>query len=378
VCATSPTRIHGAGAPDKRPLSKQARIPAATVHARSAAATLKRVARPTVAQGHASTMKHLHLLAIAALCVAPLAAAPFTSTFSPAFHGQPCTEYAAWESFTNADTLPNAPDDPTTTSPDAALLQLTPGAVITTAGNIDHLSQAPAFRISDSVPGDLQEVVLQVSINLNPYNWSTAVLKYLDGGGMPQAVAPTTSSFLVHQMGHDERLITWNSFSTLDAVELDTRYTCAPGTAYCFGDGSGTACPCGNAGGVGNGCASSVAPLGARLSASGAASVGADTLTLLATTVPNGPGLYFQGANTSDFVFGDGKLCTSASIVRLGVAFAAGSTSAWPGTGPIHVAGAVLAGDVRQYQLWYRDSDPTYCTSLFFNLTNGVSVTWTP
>src|SRR5436190_7645470 len=319
-------------------------------------------------------------LAMGAL-IAPFAVAQFTSAYSPPFHGQPCTEFAGWESFTNPDTLPNAPDDPTTTSPDAALVQLTPGAVITTAGNIDHLTQAPSFRITESVPGDALEVVLMVSINLNPYDWSTALLRYVDGGGMPQVVAPTTNAFLVHQMGHDERFVTWdlsgnpntitaysvefgatNSFSTLDAVKLDTRFQCAPGVGYCFGDGSSLTCPCGT-GAPGNGCPSSIAAAGAHLAATGVASVATDSLALVATSVPNGPGLYFQGTNMSDIAFGDGKLCTSTGIIRLGVAFAASGSSTW--LGPIHVGGGTVAGDVRSYQLWYRDADPTYCSVLF-------------
>ena len=46
-------------------------------------------------------------LTIGAL-IAPFALAQFTSTYSPPFHGQPCTEFAGWESFTSPDTLPNA------------------------------------------------------------------------------------------------------------------------------------------------------------------------------------------------------------------------------------------------------------------------------
>ncbi|MEQ1728806.1 MAG: hypothetical protein ABL982_10525, partial [Vicinamibacterales bacterium] len=39
------------------------------------------------------------------------------------------------------------------------------------------------------------------------------------------------------------------------------------GVPYCFGDGTGTACPCGNAGAAGNGCASSINANGANLAA---------------------------------------------------------------------------------------------------------------
>ena len=48
--------------------------------------------------------------------VASTAAAAFTVNYSPPFHGAPCTHYAGWESFTQANGAANAPDDPTTTA----------------------------------------------------------------------------------------------------------------------------------------------------------------------------------------------------------------------------------------------------------------------
>ena len=69
------------------------------------------------------------------------------------------------------------------------------------------------------------------------------------------------------------------------------------GTSFCFGDGTATACPCGNPGTAGNGCASSVNSAGGTLSATGSPQVSNDTvafvqsfaggaiLTMLATTM---------------------------------------------------------------------------------------------
>src|SRR5690606_24305386 len=62
---------------------------------------------------------------------------------------------------------------------------------------------------------------------------------------------------------------------------------------YCFGDGSGAACPCGNVGTVGNGCANSIQPSGARLSTLGLSRLGADTLSLTGSGMPNSSALYF-------------------------------------------------------------------------------------
>src|SRR5207344_3206479 len=98
---------------------------------------------------------------------------------------------------------------------------------------------------------------------------------------------------------------------------------CAPpGTPYCFGDGTATACPCGNAGTTGNGCASSVNASGANLAGSGTASIAADTFVLTGTGMPNGSALYFQGtarvAAGAGAVFGDGLRCAGGTVIRLG------------------------------------------------------------
>lgn len=162
-----------------------------------------------------------------------------------------------------------------------------------------------------------------------------------------------------------------------------------PTSSLCFGDGSGSACPCGNDGVSGRGCASSAVASGALLTASGVASatLANDTFRLSAAFVPNGPGLYFQGttpfAGGLGLAFGDGILCAGASIVRLGVVMATDNSSTFPsGSTPpnntrISLAGTIAAGDARLYQLWYRDAF-SFCTSATFNLTNAVGVTWTP
>jgi hypothetical protein len=156
------------------------------------------------------------------------------------------------------------------------------------------------------------------------------------------------------------------------------------GTPSCFGDGSSAACPCGNfsVAGSNSGCLSSIG-LGGRLTGSGAASVGADAFALNATQMPNGPGLFFQGSmlqsGGAGFSFGDGLLCAGGAIVRLGVVFASGNASSYPGgltPAPISIGGACLPGDVRYYQIWYRDASTTFCSPSVFNFTNALAVTW--
>lgn len=162
-----------------------------------------------------------------------------------------------------------------------------------------------------------------------------------------------------------------------------------PYTPFCFGDGTGTACPCANNGGTGRGCANSVNPAGGELTASGIASLANDTWVLSGSGVPNGPGLYFQGPNQlgggAGVLFGDGLRCIGGSpVIRLGIVSATGNASTYPsGVVPpnnvrISVKGFAVAGTALNYQLWYRDSDTQFCNPQVFNLTNALTVTWAP
>jgi hypothetical protein len=158
----------------------------------------------------------------------------------------------------------------------------------------------------------------------------------------------------------------------------------SPGTPYCFGDGSGTACPCGNTGAAGNGCASSVNVNGGNLTATGAASIASDTLVLLGSGMPNAAALYFQGTIQSGggngVMFGDGLRCVSGTVIRFDNKINVGGASQYPepGDASISVKGMNVAGNVRNYQSWYRNADPAFCTPDTFNLTNALQVTWQP
>jgi plastocyanin len=152
-----------------------------------------------------------------------------------------------------------------------------------------------------------------------------------------------------------------------------------PGSSYCSGDGSGTACPCGNAGGSGEGCANDTGS-GGVLSASGSTSIGSDDLVLSATNLTSGPGLFFQGNNAVNSgngnPFGDGLRCAGGNVVRLEVRFAnAGNGFTTESTISVATKGGVSAGQTKRYQFWYRDSGTSPCSSLF-NLTNGYELTW--
>jgi len=89
------------------------------------------------------------------------------------------------------------------------------------------------------------------------------------------------------------------------------------GSPICFGDGSGAACPCGNAGAVGRGCENSFATGGGLLEGRGAALVAQDTVELTASFLtPSSPALFFQGTTTvnggTGVAFVDGLRCAPA------------------------------------------------------------------
>ena len=152
------------------------------------------------------------------------------------------------------------------------------------------------------------------------------------------------------------------------------------GGAYCFGDGTGATCPCGNNGVAGAGCVNGTG-LGARLTNSGSASIAGDDLVLSGSQmIGNQPALYFQGNNATGsgagIQFGDGLRCAGGGVIRLQIRFS-DSSGASSTTASIATKGACTAGDVKRYQIWYRDPQTSPCGAQF-NLSNGVEITWVP
>jgi len=153
-------------------------------------------------------------------------------------------------------------------------------------------------------------------------------------------------------------------------------------TAFCFGDGSGLACPCGNGSvpGAGVGCLNSLGN-GAVVGASGSASLVADTFVLAGSGMPDSSALYFQGTNQvsagAGAVFGDGLRCAGGTVTRLGTQLNVAGASQYPQVGDLSVSvrGAIGGPGTRTYQIWYRNA-AAFCTSDTFNLSNGIQVTW--
>ncbi len=151
-------------------------------------------------------------------------------------------------------------------------------------------------------------------------------------------------------------------------------------TNTCFGDGSGSFCPCGNTGATGHGCANS-ATSGALLDAVGPPFLSADGLVLVASSLPPSAAcLFFQGAGigSTGTVFGDGLRCILGTTLRVATRTATNGVALYPAAGetPISVRVALPADTgSRGYQAWYRNS-ANFCTPASFNMTNGVRVIW--
>src|SRR5207244_934059 len=131
------------------------------------------------------------------------------------------------------------------------------------------------------------------------------------------------------------------------------------------------------------GCLNSLG-IGAGLRASGTASVSNDTMTLLGSQMPPySAGLYFQGTieqyGGNGTQFGDGLRCASGTITRLGAKANVTGASRYPADGdlPISVRSTVSPGQVRTYQVCYRNV-AKFCTNTTINLSNGYRVVWQP
>ncbi|MEM7517862.1 MAG: hypothetical protein AAF368_13185, partial [Planctomycetota bacterium] len=163
---------------------------------------------------------------------------------------------------------------------------------------------------------------------------------------------------------------------------------------FCFGDGSGTACPCSNNSSAGHpgGCAHQSGD-GAVLVGSGTPSLSADSLHFdLSSAVQNSFAILVSGVNAlpqmgcvgCGIVAFDGLRCAGGDFRRhgsralnaLGVA-----NNGWgPPAGPPGGLGAVsnvVAGQTRNYTAFFRTDAASTCGT-GQSSSNGVAVTWAP
>jgi hypothetical protein len=152
------------------------------------------------------------------------------------------------------------------------------------------------------------------------------------------------------------------------------------GLRFCFGDGSGGACPCGNFSPGAAGCANSSGE-GALLEGAGSASVAADDLNLIVTNaLPGKSALLFSGTlmenGGAGTILGDGLRCVGGVIQRHAVRLPDAAGGATWGPGLLALAGW-SAGATREFQVWYRDSLAGPC-STGFNLSQALELVLLP
>jgi hypothetical protein len=156
------------------------------------------------------------------------------------------------------------------------------------------------------------------------------------------------------------------------------------GSRYCFGDGLGAACPCQNYGAPEHGgCANLLYSTGARLSATGTASVSSDSVVLTSESMSGAHSWYFQATGQDAIPFGRGILCISGALVRVGQKSVVGGSSTNPSSGDLSlsVKGAIPpSGGTRYYQVSYRQANPLCAPPPLSNTnrTNGIAIVWTP
>ena len=162
----------------------------------------------------------------------------------------------------------------------------------------------------------------------------------------------------------------------------NVRIVTEPGQSICPSAHANSGCPCHLQVGVGGGCFNALTK-SATLTSDGVASVSQDSLAFKAAEMPPGTGatLFQASASSAPMAFGDGLLCVTGSLVRLGTRFAPTGAIGWPVPNTITLSAAGLvspAGGEYFYQVIYRDSTPTHCTAATFNLTSAQKVVWTP
>jgi len=151
------------------------------------------------------------------------------------------------------------------------------------------------------------------------------------------------------------------------------------GTAFCAGDGTAGACPCGNIGSNGEGCANS-SGVGAILSNIGGTSVSADDAFLAAIQVaPNKFGLIFMGLNKvaggNGTPFGDGLLCVNP--LKRFMVHSSGASGVLTVQMPVTQSGGqITVGTTWHFQAWFRDP-PGPCAN-GFNFSNAFSISFMP
>jgi hypothetical protein len=265
------------------------------------------------------------------------------------------------------------PDDDAFTSDGQAISYFGASAVWTFSGLGDGQYQLYTYcwdPANSGVKSDVSIVGMPSSTQSVGGIWS----------GSPHVLGVTYAQHNVNVVGGQLAVEVYGNAQNDSATVLGFQLVGGAGSdAFCFGDGTGTSCPCGNLGGPGEGCQNS-SGAGATLGVQGSTSVALDDLRL---NMSGGPAvsvaLLFAGTGQvnggNGALFGDGLRCAGGQIQRLGVRVTSAGAADWgPGLAPV---GGWLAGDTRYFQAWYRDTNNSPC-GLNFNLSHGVALTFVP
>lgn len=156
------------------------------------------------------------------------------------------------------------------------------------------------------------------------------------------------------------------------------------GVAFCVGDGSAGACPCGNMSPTyeQSGCRYNASG-SSRLAEEGIARIGADSIVLALRGAPaDGPVIFVQGDQRANggagLLYGDGLLCVGGNVTRLGTRNAINGVARLGASGPhVSALGHVTAPGVYTYQAIHR-SQASFCTPSAMGTSNGLELTWSP
>lgn len=153
----------------------------------------------------------------------------------------------------------------------------------------------------------------------------------------------------------------------------------AEANTYCYGDGSGAACPCGNTGAPGTGCAHSSGE-GALLWSTGSTKVSTDDFDLRAAHLPASGGIALAVAGSQQqgggagIPFQDGLLCVGGTIYRFPAQVFTDALVQESVVGASN--GLITAGSTWNFQVWYRDVVGA-CGGSTGNLSNALQASFT-
>jgi len=163
----------------------------------------------------------------------------------------------------------------------------------------------------------------------------------------------------------------------------------SPGIDTCFpGVGSVMPCPCSNPATLGSGCDNSDFTGGARLDASGRASIYSDTLRFTTSGEKSGALSILLQASTvipNGISFGQGVRCAGGAVKRMYTKPAGGGSITAPGLGDmavwsrsVQLGDMIQAGMTRWYSVYYKDGTVLGgCPAARnFNTTQAQLVTW--